>query len=372
MKPVKIDLDYLKRDKDRHGNERIYVRRFDRKIRIREDLGSEAFLRAYTRALAELGVYKKVDTMAAGPRVWPVRSFGWLAVKYFDSGEFKRLDEQSQKTRRGVIEECLAEVYTCEDGSTEPIGNCPKDEVTPSKVKWLREQKAKACLPGAANNRRKYLSAMFGWAIEDAEPALMTTNPARDIKRIKYATSGFHTWSREEVEQYRAHHAVGTKARLALEMLLFVGMRRGDLVQVGRQHRRGNALHFVPKKTKHLRERTSIKPILKTLAHVIDNTVVGRMTYLETEYGKPFTAKGFGNWFHDRCAEAGMPTCTAHGLRKIGATLAAELGASVHMLMAMYDWETPNQAKPYTDAADRKRLAEAGMPLLEKAFGGGT
>jgi hypothetical protein len=25
------------------------------------------------------------------------------------------------------------------------------------------------------------------------------------------------------------------------------------------------------------------------------------MTFLETEYGKPFTAAGFGNWFRDRC-----------------------------------------------------------------------
>jgi hypothetical protein len=31
-----------------------------------------------------------------------------------------------------------------------------------------------------------------------------------------------------------------------------------------------------------------------------------------TEYGKPFTAQGFGLWFRARCDEAGLPQCSAH------------------------------------------------------------
>lgn len=83
-----------------------------------------------------------------------------------------------------------------------------------------------------------------------------------------------------------------------------------------------------------------------------------------TEFGKPFTANGFGNWFRKRCNEAGLLNCSAHGLRKAGATIAAENGATEHQLMAVYGWESPKQAALYTRKANRKRLAESAMHLL--------
>jgi len=356
MRPLKVDLPYLVEDRDRHGNARLYVRRFGRKVRIRAVPGSPAFLNAYRAALAELGG-PPVDRPEIAP--CPPHSLGWLASKYFASLEFKGIDPQSQATRRGVIEACLREPHT--DTDTEPMGNCPIAFVTPAKVKRLRDLKAGR--PGAANNRRKYLSAMFGWALEQTPP-LIASNPARDVKRVSYATSGFRTWSVEEVEQYRARHPIGTKARLALELLMFSGVRRGDLVTLGRQHVKGSTLRFVPRKMRYRRERMSEKPILPQLADVIARSPCGALTFVETEYGKPFTAKGFGGWFRDRCNEAGLPRCSAHGLRKAAASIAAENGATVHQLMAIFDWETPGQAKVYTDTADRKRLAAQAMALI--------
>ena len=85
---------------------------------------------------------------------------------------------------------------------------------------------------------------------------------------------------------------------------------------------------------------------------------------------KPFTAKGFGNWFRDRCDEAGLAKCSAHGLRKIGATLCAEKGASEHQLMAIFDWSTPQQAAIYTRAASRRLLAAGSMHMLGPSGGG--
>jgi hypothetical protein len=64
------------------------------------------------------------------------------------------------------------------------------------------------------------------------------------------------------------------------------------------------------------------------------------------------------------CDQAGLPQCTAHGLRKAGATIAAELGATTPQLMAIYDWSTPAQAEPYIRAANRKRMARDAVPLL--------
>lgn len=35
-----------------------------------------------------------------------------------------------------------------------------------------------------------------------------------------------------------------------------------------------------------------------------------------TGFGKLYSKAGFGNAFRDWCDEAGLPRCTAHGLRK--------------------------------------------------------
>jgi site-specific recombinase XerD len=113
----------------------------------------------------------------------------------------------------------------------------------------------------------------------------------------------------------------------------------------------------------------SEKPTLPQLAEVIDASPTGDLTFLVTSAGKPFTAAGFGNWFRERWDEAGLSHCSAHGLRKAGATLAAEAGATDRQLMAMFDWSSASQATVYTAAADRKRLAKEGSRLLSQKFG---
>jgi integrase len=291
----------------------------------------------------------------------PPGTLGWLGAKYFDSAEFKGIDPVSQQTRRGILEGCFREPF--KDDPTKPLGGCPLHLVTTQKIKWLRDLKAGA--PGAANNRRKYLSAMFGWAVE---AGLVATNPVRDVRRIRYASEGFYTWSVEDVRRFEAKHGVGTKARLALSLLLFTGVRRGDLVCLGRQHVRDGWLRFVPRKTRYKRHSLSEKPILPELATIIAQSPCGDLTFLVTEYGKPFTAGGFGNWFADRCDEAGVQG-RAHGLRKAGATLAAENGATVAELMAIFDWTTIGQAQRYIEAVNRKRLAGSGMGLLGRSHG---
>jgi hypothetical protein len=165
---VKLDLPYLSSEPDRHGNQRLYVRRNGRRIRIKQKRGTAAFAKAYAAALEELETVTKEHS---APSAAPRGTFGWLAAKYFASDEFQGLDPESQLTRRRVIESCLSEAHT--DDDPDPMRNCPLQFITSKKIKRLRDLKVGK--PGAANNRRKYLSAMFGWAIE-AE--LMKSNPA--------------------------------------------------------------------------------------------------------------------------------------------------------------------------------------------------
>jgi hypothetical protein len=92
----------------------------------------------------------------------------------------------------------------------------------------------------------------------------------------------------------------------------------------------GDWLRDIPLKTIKVRREVSQKPLLPILRQIIMDSadILGDMTFLVTEYGKPFTEAGFGNWFRDRCDEAGLPQCTAHGLKKAGAAIAAENGAT--------------------------------------------
>jgi site-specific recombinase XerD len=90
------------------------------------------------------------------------------------------------------------------------------------------------------------------------------------------------------------------------------------------------------------------------------------MTFLMNDLGRPFTDAGFGSKFRDWCDQADLPQCSAHGLRKAGATVAANNGATAHQLMAIFGWDALNEAEKYTAKADQQRLAQAAMHLLDK------
>jgi integrase len=358
-----ISLPYLWAGRDRRGCRVLYVRRNGKYARLKERPGSPEFFAAYHAACARLGVGADKPERS-GRQPFPRGTLGWLGVQYFKSEEFKALDPKSQKNRRGVLEECFRKPH--KDDDPEPMGFCPLTSLAARHIQRLRDIKVAAGLKGAANNRRKYLSAMCAWAVDGAKPPLLRSNPCRDVKRVKHVTEGFHTWSLEEIAKFEARWPVGTKPRLALALLLFTGARREDMVTLGRQHVSGGWLRYSPKKMLYRRARQSEKPWLPCLAAIVEQSPCGDLTFLITEYGKPFSEAGFGNWFREQCNAAGLPQCTAHGLRKAGATLLADEGATVHQLMAIYDWDSLSVAEKYTRAANRKRLAGEALPLLAR------
>lgn len=379
MNAMGKDLPFLSSEPDRHGNERLYVRRNGKRVRLRIEPGKPGFGAAYDKAIERLGAPPSRRAKPVPPetrRVWPKDTFGWLAIQYFASkgdGGFLDLDEDSRRAKRNIIELCLEMPLSDED--PDPMGNCPRKHLSAQKMKRMIEA---ADGKGARTNRRKHLSAMCSWAI-DQTPALLPSNPVRDIKAGRAVkTGGFYTWLIPDVQQFlHFHRNAGTKrsrkAILALGLLLFAGTRRQDMVTLGKQNCRGPApgslgevIRYIPKKTIKVRRNTSQKPLLPVLRQILADSadITGDLTFLVTEHGKPFTEAGFGNWFRDRCDDAGLDQCTAHGLKKAGATIAAENGATTRQLMAMFDWTTSAMAEVYTRAAEQKRLAGEGMFLI--------
>jgi hypothetical protein len=53
-------------------------------------------------------------------------------------------------------------------------------------------------------------------------------------------------------------------------------------------------------------------------------------------------------------------------VRKAGATRAADNGATVHELEAIFGWQGGGMAALYTKTADRKRASQRAMAMMER------
>jgi integrase len=368
-----IELRHLVEDVDRHGKVRVYYRRKGKeKIRLRAPLGTDEFLAQYRGVH---GGTTQEPTKPDKPARMPAKpgSLRSLIQQYYGSAEFRGLEGSTQHARRLILDVLCEERLNTEDRSSPSMGTARYSLMEPKHVRKCRDRKAD--WPEAANGRVKALRQVFAWAIESGHAK---SNPAKDVPYLKGSATGFHTWTMEEVRQYEARHPIGTKARLALALLLLTGQRRSDVIIFGKQHVReaknisqnlqavhqGRWLAFTQRKNRNRKPISLMIPLLPELEQVIAGSSCGDMTWLITQFGKPFTGPGFGNWFRVRCDQAGLPHCTAHGLRKAGATIAAERGASERQLMAIFGWQTSKQAVLYTRAAEQKVLAGGAMTLL--------
>jgi integrase len=357
---IQVKLRYVYEDTDRHGNLRTYFWRAGHaKVRMRETPGSPAFLDHYNRLMA--AAKHRSDTGAKLTDAKSVGTMRWLLTRYLGSSHFAALAPTTQRARRANLESCLLEPV--HPGALETFAQFPVDRLTAKAIRVLRDRKS--ATPVGAQNRIKAIRVMFVWAVEND---LMHSNPARDVRRPTHRSDGHHTWTQSEAEQFQARHPRGTTARLAYAIFACTGVRKSDAIELGHQHLTGGWLTFRPRKGNDRWPVTVEIPVMQELADELAAGAAGPMTFLLTSRGRPFTVAGFGNWFRDRCNEAGLPHCSAHGLRKAAATLAAESGATPHMLMAIFGWSNPRQADSYTRAASRRQMAGDGMALMAKKF----
>ncbi|WP_139232558.1 tyrosine-type recombinase/integrase [Devosia crocina] len=359
---LEFNIKGLVYDPDHRGNDRYYFRRKgQKKIRIHSAPNTEAF-REEVRC-AELGIPFSGD--APKPAIKPSikakpGSLKWLAL------EFLRRNRDSWSEAYGnTIEGVLTEIC---DSATLSANGTRNGDLTYAgmqlkHVAQLRDEKS--ALPNAANRRVKTISAMYNWAIG---AGIATNNPADKCPKLKVKSEGFHTWTIDEIRKYQERHAPGTKADLALRIFLFTGFRKGDAAIFNRRHvyeaEGERRIRLTPNKTKGSSGVTVDIPLLGPLADAIDNLPKTQLTILQTEHDRPYTANGLGNAMRDWCDQAGLRHCSAHGLRKAGAVIAAESGATSQQLQAIFGWTTSAQADHYTRAASRKKLATDGAKLI--------
>jgi len=324
---------------DRHGKPRFYFRRVGfKKVPLPGLPWSPEFMAAYEAALA--GQQIQIGSARVKPG-----TFRALAVSYFNSIGFRSMKASTQSVYRNAIERL------CNEHGDKRTATLQREHV-------IRLMAAKAEKPESANLLRKVLRATMKHAVEIG---LRADDPTRDVRAIRVKSDGFHSWTDAEISQFEKRHAVGSRARLALALLLYTGQRRSDVVRMGRQHIRDGAMHVRQLKT----GAELVIPVHAALEAIIAETPADHLTFLTTQFGRPFTAAGFGNWFREQCDIAGLLHCSAHGLRKAAARRLAEAGCTEHEIASITGHASLREISRYTKAADQKRLAVTAMDKVK-------
>lgn len=331
---MRLKIKYLHTYTDRHGRQRIYYNRpGHKKIPLPGPIGSPEFLAAYEKA--------KGSKPKLLPKVIP-DSYRDLLNHYYASPEFLNLASSTQKDRRRVYEK--------------------QAQWFDNPVRDMTRADAKECLgkfahkPGAGNKFLKYFKTLWNFAVEIE---MINSNPLARLKGFKPG-KGFHSWEESEIQQFEARHPIGSKARLAMALMLYTGQRRSDVVKMGWQNVIDDSINVTQQKT-----GTDLSiPIHPALWAVLDFIPKGQPTFLQTEWGKPFAVAGFGNWFRERCNEAGLPQCSSHGLRKAMARRLAEAGCSNQVIKSITGHSQDKEVSHYTKGASQKKLAKQAIDQL--------
>jgi len=283
---LRRSFPYCYAELSRHGKVVLYFRRAkgERKIRMHSEPFSAEFHMDY--AAARKGRFgasegRIANSARASPPNAPVpHTWRWLCKQYFLAADFRALGPTTRRVRQQILEGTYDEPIAA--GKLETFGDCPLTHFRAKAIKILRDRKVqreqrtvvhengvierKEVLLNleAANSRVRAIRAVMKFGQEEFID-LVERNWARDVSLRASIGEGHHTWSVDEIEQFERHFPVGTKARLALALLLYTGQRRGDVVRLGEQMRRDGMLVFTQEKNRSRKPVRAYVPIIAEL-----------------------------------------------------------------------------------------------------------
>ena len=337
----RIRPPYLHRYHTRHGKFYWYVRKpGGKRIRIKAEFGTPEFDAAYNAAIEGQPVTQGKPSTGNG-------TLAWLWERYRETGAWTSLRASTRRQRENIMAKVLAK-----------SGNERAAAIRPGDV--LAGRDARATKPSQAKGFLVCMRAMYRWAVVAGHVRLDPTVGIKNLHKSK--TEGFPVWNDADVEKYHGQWPLGTRERVWLDVLLYTGLRRGDAVTVGRQHVRDGLITLRTEKTGEI---VTI-PILGALARTLAAGPTGDLSFICGASGKPLTKESFGNMFRVACNVAGVFKKSAHGVRKIVATTAADNGATEKELEAIFGWQGGGMAALYTRSADRKRAGIRAGALMER------
>jgi integrase len=332
---------FVERWRDRHGKVRVYFRQGrGARIALPPSIGSDEFRNAYQAALAGHHAPNRERREAFAPG-----TIGALIVSYMRSSSYLSL---RQTTKLGYASRIEA-LRTKHGHRT--VAGLTRQRIVSGILQPYAER------PGAALSTLKVLRILIRHGIDIG---WLDHDPSLGIKRPK--TQEIRSWTNAEIEAFRRRWPIGTKQRLAFEMLLCTGQRRSDVHRMTWADVNENTIMVVQQKT----SRKLTIPLHRDLLAVLAVADRGRVTIINTEYGKPFTVDGFSQWIRQAITAAGLPLdCQPHGLRKAAGRRLAEAGCTAHEIMSVLGHTTLAEAERYTRDADQMLLAMDAMAKLE-------
>ncbi|MBR0778559.1 tyrosine-type recombinase/integrase [Bradyrhizobium diazoefficiens] len=350
--------------------ERYYFRvRGQKAIPLPGKPGSDEFMTAYGLALSALEKARQGETAIAvsAAKLGKPGTIAALVPSYYRSAEWLNLASDTKEARERILKRF---VHGDAKKGLRGYGNFPVAMFTEQNLIDIRDKIA------SLSARRSWLKAIKH-LLEHAVPSLIAKNPAGKIDQVRLPkTKGHWTWTNDQIATYRQHWKLGTKQRLVFEFALETVSRRGEVVRFGPQH-----CYISEEGERRIRiERTHGSedvdiPMSDALAAAIEampiptaiNGVVP-LTYLHTERGKMRSKKALGNDFAHWVRATGLPDkCRMHGLKKGGMRQGAEAGLTTRELMGRSGHKSYAEVQRYTDAADQKKLADAGAEKLKAA-----
>jgi integrase len=219
-----IRMQYVKQYRDRSGKLRYYLRHpKSPSIPLPGPPGSRQFMAAYEAGLVA------PETKKGQHRDGTI---GALVTGFYQSSGFKNLAPSSQQRYRLVLDK-----FAQKDGHR-LVRDMPR-RVAVSIIEEIGET-----TPGMANLSASVMRRLFAYAIGKE---LRKDNPFAGIE--PYKLGSHHTWSEAEIATYRAAWPLGTRERLAFDLLLYTGQRVGDVAAMRRSDLRDGVIRITTEKT---------------------------------------------------------------------------------------------------------------------------
>jgi integrase len=333
---TKIRLPYVHEYHDRHGKLRRYVRRpGSRRVALPGLPGSPEFMQAYQDAMSG---------PVLRPRAPKAGTLTALAAEYFGSAEFANLKPSSQATYRLTLGPVLEL-----DGHRLAL-DLPADKAR----KIIEEIGTRR--PAMANLTRAVLRRLFSFAVATGK---RRDNPFDRAPKYKLGTH--RTWTEAELDAYEKRWPLGTRERLAYDVLLYSAQRVGDVVRMQRNDIRNGVIAVVQEKT----GAEVFVPLHPALARSIKAGPSRGVYLIGDKHGRPITRRSLSVLISAAVKAAGLsPECVAHGLRKAALRRLAEHGATAKQIQAVSGHKSLAEIERYTQQADQQRLAKAAIGAL--------
>jgi site-specific recombinase XerD len=300
---------------------------------------SHQFLQAYVRISGEAPAPK--------PRTFGADSLGAGVTAYLGSSAYHGMANSTKERWRP----------RCDD-IRHRYGSARLEDLSARNIK----KDLSAYEGHSRNNRLKVWRSLCSYWDEMGD---IDINVALQVAKSKTEdTGGFTPWTRDDFAAFRDHWPIGTKQRLAFELMYRTCAAIGDACNLTRGQVKDGWLTYTRQKSKSTAtcpfdvagpEWFGATDDLQACLAVEPQHI----TFMTTKGGKSRSPKAASSWFSKAATAAGIDLDkAAHGIRKGRAAMFKENGASADQRMAILGHETESEATRYSKSADLRRTVQ--------------